>query len=982
MDSKQRFLSLLKELYIGSNLQSEETGYINLLKLKSQYFEDIKKQIDKKISQEIDKLYPSIIIKEYFEKVQEIYDKVYTFFDNYISEGGTIFFSSTPVYKNIYAKIYSDREDVSLFWKTKDLYYVKTENIYGKLENVFLPEELKENIKANFYPTFINGKNANEKKDIIFLFTGLAKAENERDIFLNFHIAYNQQIKYDKLKEILKIDKPEKIKTYIEENINELSLKYPQIRVFDNSLDYEHISFVKSKKDKAKAEIYVFEDENGILLVPAITDIREIVKYLGILYKERKLYSFNPHLENEEIIKELQKIYRKQAEVDFFIHKNARAFLKEQFHLYMYNYLTSDTEEKIDMFDQERLNFLRAIKEATHFIIDKIADFEDELKKIWLKPKFVLNSNYVISLDRIKNLEVLREIVNSLKEKEADFKENLKDLKKIKEEYKSYKERFENYQPLNQLEEWFLLDLIDEDFKVEEILKDGKLNEKYQFLPVDTKFLEEELKFKILESFEDLDEALDGYLIKSDNFQALNTILPKFKEKVQTIYIDPPFNKEQEADYHYNVKYKDSTWITLLENRLSIAYELLNDKGSIFVRCDYNGNMYVRMLMDRIFGNENFINEIVVGRTKTAPYIGTSPERSNSKFSKLSVMYDNVYLYSKNFENFFNTFSKGIIEEKKESYWKDFKTFFDRDYNRYELLGIIPEKGCSWMWKKEEAEKAVKNYQDFLEWKEKTGRNLVDYWEETGRKLRFIKKEGNTLKYWIPPSKKVSHNNWVDIEGYGRRWGFATENSEPLLKLVLKSTSEENDLIMDFFLGSGTTTAVAHKLKRKWIGIELGEHFYTVILTRMKKVLAYDKSGISKDEDVKQHYNEKQAGGFFKYYELESYEDTLKNAVYNPLPQKQANIDLKPLLTYSEKLSNKGLHIDWQKEKAYYTFEKLYQNIDTAETISNLIGAKIKKLTKDQITLYDPQTKQQKTINLKDLTFEEYPFLKPLIWWE
>jgi len=85
---------------------------------------------------------------------------------------------------------------------------------------------------------------------------------------------------------------------------------------------------------------------------------------------------------------------------------------------------------------------------------------------------------------------------------------------------------------------------------------------------------------------------------------------------------------------------------------------------------------------------------------------------------------------------------------------------------------------------------------------------------------------------------------------------------------------------MDFFLGSGTTTAVEHKLKRKWIGVEMGEHFYSVVLPRMKKVLAYDKYGISKEKDVKEKYNEKQAGGFFKYYELEQYEETFANTVY------------------------------------------------------------------------------------------------------
>jgi Adenine specific DNA methylase Mod len=100
-------------------------------------------------------------------------------------------------------------------------------------------------------------------------------------------------------------------------------------------------------------------------------------------------------------------------------------------------------------------------------------------------------------------------------------------------------------------------------------------------------------------------------------------------------------------------------------------------------------------------------------------------------------------------------------------------------------------------------------------------------------------------------------SNWTDIPGYSFGWNFPTENSEILLKRVIESTSEEGDLVMDFFLGSGTTTAVAHKLKRKWIGVEMGEHFWTVVMPRMKRVLAYDKTGISKEKDVKEKYNER-----------------------------------------------------------------------------------------------------------------------------
>ena len=127
------------------------------------------------------------------------------------------------------------------------------------------------------------------------------------------------------------------------------------------------------------------------------------------------------------------------------------------------------------------------------------------------------------------------------------------------------------------------------------------------------------------------------------------------------------------------------------------------------------------------------------------------------------------------------------------------------------------------------------------------------------------------MPQYLTGKEELLDSNWTDISGYSQTQGFPTENSEIPLKRVIESTSSEGDLVIDFFLGSGTTPAVAHKLKRKWIGIEIGEHFWTVILPRMKKGLAYDKSGISKEKDVKEKYNEKTSGDFFKYHTLEQY---------------------------------------------------------------------------------------------------------------
>src|SRR5690606_30972110 len=135
---------------------------------------------------------------------------------------------------------------------------------------------------------------------------------------------------------------------------------------------------------------------------------------------------------------------------------------------------------------------------------------------------------------------------------------------------------------------------------------------------------------------------------------------------------------------------------------------------------------------------------------------------------------------------------------------------------------------------------------------------------EKQNRIRFSK-TGNPQM--LKPAEIYLTDDWTGFYGYSFTWNFPTENSEILLKRVIESTSNEGNLVMYFFLGSGTTTAVAHKLGRRWIGIEMGEHFYTVVLPRMKKVLAYDKSGISREKDVKEKYNKDNAGGFFKYYE-------------------------------------------------------------------------------------------------------------------
>ena len=858
MTKEEKFFNALKDIFVGAKVEGE-SGYINLMRIKSNYYE---KKIFPQLQNDIDQA-----LEPFPEFREELFDKLYNFFYRYFSESGSIYFRYTPFHQNVYEKVYTDDRDVILFWKTHMLYYVKTDRLFNNLDVEV------DGFKFFFDVSTLQHKKANEKRQIIY---ELKEVRKDRTIV--FNVVYSERGRITKSNDIIKALNKEDIKV------------------------------------------------------------------------------------TEEILDKAFKVFEKQSEVDYFINKNAKEFLKEQFNLWLYQYVFSGESEWTD----KRIKQLQVLKDIAYKIIDFISQFEDELVKIWNKPKFVLNSNYVITLDRIadKDIELIEELI-----KHKNFEK--------------------------QQEEWKELGIIDEKFEKNQIFEnrlDGKqLKKEYQHLPIDTKYFKD-LELKILSLFDDLDNSLDGWLIKSENYQALNTILPKFKEKVQTIYIDPPFNKEQDADYHYNVKYKNSSWATLLENRLHLAKDCLNEKGSIFVRCDYNGNWIVRPLMDEIFGEENFRNEIVLQRGK----------QTRKAEKKLLNKTDSLFFYFKSLEQAYIN----ILEEKKqhvkchnetlkvlkkllepniyeeistklnESLWMPFLSMpgEQKTKKQREIFGIklFPPKGRHWAFSQENLNLAIKEGVVRLVCKN-CGYIITN--EKQLNNCQCPKCESKEFIGEIYSLYNQINDNWSNIPGYEQDPRFPTRNSEILLKRVIKSTSNKGNIIFDFFLGSGTTTAVAHKLGRRWIGVEMGEHFYTVVLPRMKKVLFYDKSGISKETDVKEKYNKENAGGFFKYYELEQYEDTLRNVKYDDYDLfNNPYHDIYNQYVFMRDLKMlEALEIDYENNKVNVDLSKLYKNIDIPETLSNLTGKWIKKITSDYVEFEDGEK-----IDIKNL---DYKLIKPLIWW-
>ena len=600
----------------------------------------------------------------------------------------------------------------------------------------------------------------------------------------------------------------------------------------------------------------------------------------------------------EEQLERAFRVFERQSEVDFFINKNAKAFLQEQFKLWSYQYFWEGAKE----WSADRVNQLQILKDIAFKIIDFISQFEDELVKIWNKPKFVKNSNYVITLDKINKIELIEKILKH---------------KNINE----------------QVKEWQELGIVDKNFKSNDVftidLTGKHLSENYQHLPIDTKYFKD-LELEILSQFDNLDKSLDGWLIKSENYQALNTILPKFKEKVQTIYIDPPFNTGE--DFPYVDRFQDSSWLSLMIDRLYLGKDFLSKTGNYFVHLDKNAGYLARIILNKTLGDDNFKNEIIWGYEK--------PRIAKNKFKQ---NHDNILFYCKDKDN--SIFNIQYTEKKND------------ENNRHE-----------------------KDYE---------GKILGDWWD-------------------IP--------SYSTIMSAKERVYFSSQKPEKLIARIIDCSTKknENDFILDFFLGSGTTTAVAHKLSKKWIGIEMGKvfsDFYEDIMTidktdeevndsedkfkvleiikdtknqrvirvlkfgilgKMKMVLA--GSGHREPTKLARDLNY-QGGGFFKYYELEQYEEALANCKYEDgdLFNSPSKTPYQEYVFMKDEKMLKAMEIDYKNNKVKVDLSKIYPNIDIAETLSNLTGKWIKKISDGEVEFEDG-TK----INTKDL---DYKLIKSLIWW-
>lgn len=374
-------------------------------------------------------------------------------------------------------------------------------------------------------------------------------------------------------------------------------------------------------------------------------------------------------------------------------------------------------------------------------------------------------------------------------------------------------------------------------------------------------------------------DIFDNRLIFGDNLLALKALEQEFAGKIKCIYIDPPYNTGS-AFTHYDDGVEHSIWLSLMRDRLEILRRLLTEDGSIWISIDDNEQAYLRVLMDEVFGRRSFITTAVWQKKYGA--------KSDSRF--LSESHDYVVCYAKNMDDLaLNRLQRTEDQDARyknpdndpRGVWTsgDLLRNEERDYAIYPIIGPsgrkhMPPQGTSWRFTKEKFAELVA---DNRIWFGDKGNNVP-------RLKRFLTEVADTVPattWW--EHKDVGHNDEAKKEVMAvlpkETAVFGTPKPERLLKRVIEVATNSGDWVLDSFAGSGTTGAVAHKMGRRWIMVELGDHCHTHIIPRMKKVIdGEDQGGISKAVNWK-------GGGGLRYYKLGPsliVKDEWDNPVINP----------------------------------------------------------------------------------------------------
>jgi adenine-specific DNA-methyltransferase len=874
------------------------------------------------------------------ETENQIYNHLTLFFSRYYDKGD--FISKRRFGKNEKYMVPYNGEETHFHWANHDQYYIKSSETFNHY--AFKVQTSDGNLVVNF------------KLHDALLEQGNVKAEETNFFML--------------------ADKSPEIKEKDDSDLQfVMANKQPDINDKEITIYFEYRPLADKEKTKVK----------GNSKQDTLDEIA--FEFLKQEFGTNPLFA-NLWTEQEGkplLLKKLQHYTRKNKH-DFFIHKNLKGFLERELDYYIKSELVNvddlyvtDSDTHFDRL-KHNLKTIKVFKTIADTIVDFVSQIEDFQKKLWEKKKFVLNTEWVITIDRLVEYigeeaakPIIEEVIKNEKQV-AEWKELFGDLSKFD--------------------------------SANDLLKQE--NQHITKLPIDTNNFEKNFKDSLLTAISlnrDLDKIVDGLLLKSDNFQGLSNIRAKFEGSISATYIDPPYNTGDDG-FIYKDAFKSSTWVTMFNPLLESNRDLLNDLGALFISCDEHEELALGQILNSSFGENN--------RTEKITWNKRIPKNDKG----IGNIHEYVYLYCKNKEQRkINELSfvmrKDSLEEvyelvkkakssgksikeaqqilkkyyKKQGFDRGITLYCELDKNyeiwgkinmswpnaktqgpRYEVINPVTKKPApipnrGWRWKEDTFRLAESNGDEFVlpDGSMMKGRIWYANNETTQpSSITYLREVESFLLRSIISQKS---DGSITLENLALQDKVDYPKPVKLIEFLLYSTSFKDGYFLDYFAGSGTTFQAIQNLNnqdngtRKCILIEQGNYIYTVIIPRIKK--------IAHTLEWNSGTPQKPIGGgngiFLKYQRLEQYEEALENIAFNASEdavQKALEFDQyipKYFLEFETKgsqtlVNTAAMQDPWDyKLKVWdgFTYDS-EQAVDLVETFNYLIGLHMQKcITKE-----------------------------------
>ena len=921
-DTLQNALSDINE----EKIEERKQAYREELQRAKEYGADNPEEADR--VEEAKKQYEAA--KESADADKKVYDHLYRFFRRHYEKGDFVTrryrVRETDTQAAPYAIPYSG-EEVKLHWANADQYYIKTAEHFR-------------NFRFDLRKAATEAANGDAPD--------LALADDE-PLPVHFRVVEGEEGEHDNVEDT--DSKVRKYKPYAP-NLLEVTDDGELVVHFEVVFQKSQGEYIYDDEMEARLEDKYGtgvgkSDKEPLAVAETVFGYLDELEGLDSAYED--LLSYVPPPDKKATPPLLAQYYEQFAakdEMDYFIHKDLGGFLRRELDFYIKNeVMRLDDIQRAEAPRVERyLDTVQALRRVAHDIIDFLAQLENFQKKLWLKKKFVVDTGYCVTLDRVPD-----SLYDTILDTDA------------------------------QLEEWRDLYAVDEweDGLFNQGHEDGSFTHDYleahSHLMVDTRHFGPAFTNRLLahlgtQTDRGLAEVVDGRCVQGENLQALNLLEERFREKVQCVYVDPPYNTGNDG-FVYKDNYQHSSWISMIADRLRRCHPLISESGAFYASIDDREQENLKKVLDRTFGAKNFLAQLVWEKVHT---------RKNSA-NYYSVQHEYIQSYAKSKDKWRrsliprdDTSAYSNPDDDPEGPWKldpiTAHNPYDADYTieRPDGTEMGPPEDGYWRYSKESWDQFVE--EDRVVWSE-------------GDSYPMVKRYLHEVQDGLVPVTLFEVDDYLtDVlprEQFGdtslskREIGSLfqpppdieyTKPTKLIKRICYVAAGHPDDLVLDHFAGSGTTGHAVMNFNReddgsrKYILVEMGHYFDTVMLPRLKKVAFSDDwdDGVPQSRDGQSHV--------LKYHRLESYEDTLNNLELNEDEDRQEvleqNEDLRRdyRLHYMLDVETKGspslLDIDEFADPRQYHLQvkkpgsdaSTPTTVDLLETFNYLLGLRVEQI--------------------------------------